>query len=200
MSGEASQPPELPLVAEDGAVPSSKRAVMTNDRLELIANTLMEPNNMRQFGIVLRTTAKGQAAKGSGPTFKAFQNYINQKNHTVLSGCQIGEDALKSWIKQIQLLASEEGKRRAALGERGRNGPEDGPEHVLRHIDASYELMEYFKEFDKKLQKDHANRWNARPEGCEGIEQVKDTGAAIQTGEDSQSEAMTVVKKPASSC
>ncbi len=167
---------------------------MTNDRLELIANTLMEPNNMRQFGIVLKTTAKGQAAKGSGPTFKSFQNFINQKNHPVLSGCQIGEDALKSWIKQIQHLASEEGKRREALGERGRNGAEDGPEHVLRHVDASYELMEFFKEFDKKLQKEHGNRWNAKPEGCEGIEQVKDAGAAIPTGEDSQSEAMNVVK------
>jgi hypothetical protein len=182
------------------SVPLSKRAVMTNDRLELIVNALMERNNMRQFRIVLRTTTKGQAAKGSGPTFKTFQNYINQKNHPVLSRFQIGEDTLKSWIRQIQLLASKEGKRLAALGERGQNGPEDGPEHVLRHIDASYELMEYSKEFDKKLQKDHANRWNARPEGFEVIEQVKDAGAAIQTGEDSQSEAMTVVKKPASSC
>jgi hypothetical protein len=154
-------------------------------------------NNIRQFGIVLKTTAltaKGQAAKGSGPTFKSFQNFINQKNHPVLSGCQIGEDALKSWIKQIQHLASEEGKRREALGERGRNGAEDGPEHVLRHVDASYELMEFFKEFDKKLQKEHVNRWNAKPEGCVGIEQVKDAGAAIPTGEDSQSEAMNVVK------
>ncbi len=69
-SGEASQTPDWSLHAEEVAVQSSKRAVMTNDRLELIASTLMEPNNMCQFGIVLKTTAKGQAAKGSGPTFK----------------------------------------------------------------------------------------------------------------------------------
>jgi hypothetical protein len=38
-------------------------------------------------------------------------------------------------------------------------------EHTLKHIDAAFELMEYLKEFDKKVQKDHANKWNARTEG-----------------------------------
>ena len=80
ISGAPSQASDLPLVGEDSAILSPKRAVMTNDRLELVANTLMEPNNMRQFGIVLKTTPKGQAAQGSGPTFTSLRNHIPEKS------------------------------------------------------------------------------------------------------------------------
>jgi hypothetical protein len=79
ISGEASQVPDPPLHAEEGALRSSKRAVMTNIRLEHIANTLMEPNNMRQFGIVVKTTAQGQAAKKFRTNIQKFSKFHQPK-------------------------------------------------------------------------------------------------------------------------
>ncbi len=78
--------PDPPQQGKEGADSSSKRAVTTNERLELVAYTLMEPYNMSQFGIVLKTTKSKQSAKGSGPAFKSFQDFLNRKNHPVMSG------------------------------------------------------------------------------------------------------------------
>ena len=54
----ADQPTEI-----QGTVPVLKRALETNDRLELVANTLMLQDNMKQFGYMLGVTDKGRARK-----------------------------------------------------------------------------------------------------------------------------------------
>ena len=55
--------------------------------------------------------------------------------------------------------------------------------------------MEYFREFDLKTQKQHSNRWMARPPGMEGVELVKDPGAFIPTGEETQGNALQIVRE-----
>ena len=55
--------------------------------------------------------------------------------------------------------------------------------------------MEYFREFDLKTQKQHSNRWMARPPGMEGVELVKDPGAFIPTGEETPGNALQIVGK-----
>ena len=87
---------------------------------------------------------------------------------------------MTSWIKEIKHLASQESARRASIAEKGRSCS-DGPDRVLSHIDACYELMEYFNEFDSTTQKQNANRYNIHPTGMEGIVLVKDGGSFVPT-------------------
>jgi len=73
---EASEDDESQTLDED-AKSGLKRAKMTNERLQLVANTLMLEGNMRQFGIILRSNAKGHAAHGSKKSFEAFAKSLN---------------------------------------------------------------------------------------------------------------------------
>ena len=72
ISAEGSERPDAPLQEKEPAAPTPRRAVVSDVRLALVAYTLMEPNNMRQYGIILKTTAVGQFAKGSRPVLKSF--------------------------------------------------------------------------------------------------------------------------------
>jgi len=72
-----------------------KRAKMTNERIQLVANTLMLEGNMRQFGHILRSNAKGHFAQGSKKYFEAFAKLLNSKNHPLLHGCFVGVEALQ---------------------------------------------------------------------------------------------------------
>ena len=83
-SEDGSQALESSAEAEQSSMTVVKLARFTPDRLELVANTLMEENNMRQYGILLKTTAKGQFLKGSGPVLKAFQKFLNEKKSSCI--------------------------------------------------------------------------------------------------------------------
>ncbi len=85
-SEDGSQALESSVEAEQSSMTVVKRVRITPVRLELVADALMEENNMRQYEILLNTTAKGQFLKGLGPVLKAFQKFLNEKNHPVLAG------------------------------------------------------------------------------------------------------------------
>jgi len=191
IASAATQDAEVSQSLDEDAASASKRAKMTNDRIQLVANTLMEEGNMRQYGLILKSTAQGHSAKGSKEQLSKFAQFLNAKNHPVLQGCHLGVDALQNWIKQMRNYATTEAARRNSVAEKGRG---DGYE-VPQHIDACFQLMEYFKEFDDQLQKNYANRYLARPSGMEGVELVKDSGATIRTGDEIQGEALLAVRE-----
>ena len=90
--------------------------------------------------------------------------FLKGINHHLFQECQIGVDVLCSWIKIIKAV------RRTSLAEKGRG---DGY-LVPLHVDACYQLMEVFKEFDNQLGKNCANRCNVKPAGVKHLELVKD--------------------------
>ena len=89
-----------------------------------------------------------------------------------------------SWIKIIKAV------RRTSLAKKGLG---DG-RLVPLHVDLCFELMEIFKEFDDQMGKNYANRYNVKPAGMEHLELVKDPGAKIMTGEESQELAINALK------
>jgi hypothetical protein len=151
----------------EDAKPGLKRAKMTNERIQLVANTLMLEGNMRQFGHILKSNAKGHFAQGSKKYFEAFANLLNSKDHPLLRGCFVGVEALQNWIKEVKNLAQTESKRRSSESEIGRRQSNDD---IPPHIDACYQLMEMFYVHDANAQKNHVNRYNAKPEGMEHLE------------------------------
>ena len=125
----ADQPTEI-----QGTVPVLKRALETNDRLELVANTLMLQDNMKQFGYMLGVTDKGRARKNSGKCIESFVKFLNntKPQHPVLAGYFIGDDAMAAWIKNIRKIAQDESKRR-----------KDNAENLKRDILAEQFLFLY---------------------------------------------------------
>ena len=114
IASAATQDAEVSQSLDEDAASASKRAKMTNDRIQLVANTLMEEGNMRQYGLILKSTAKGHSAKGSKEQLSKFAQFLNAKNHPVLQGCHLGVDALQNWIKQMRNYATTEAARALA--------------------------------------------------------------------------------------
>ena len=136
-SEDGSQALKSSAEAKQSSMAVVKRARITPDRLQLVANTLMEENNVLAYGILLKTTAKGQFLKGSGPVLKAFQKFLNEKNRPVLAGCTLGNESMSSWIKEIKSIAATEAERRQSIAERGRNSSDDPDQVKLIFVHAS---------------------------------------------------------------
>ncbi len=104
-------------VANDGTEKPRIRAVMSNDKLEMVCNTLLIPANMKQFGFMLGLTKSGRARPRSGEVIAAFCKYLNEHDRVKIAGWFVGEDAMSNWLKEIRKLA-EEGKKRCKCSER----------------------------------------------------------------------------------
>ena len=87
----------------------AKRAMITPDRVMMLANTLMDEKMMTDHGIILESTPKGGFRNGSACHFKELVNYSNglapSKRPQCLHGVKLGTEGLKGWVLAIKNLA-----------------------------------------------------------------------------------------------
>lgn len=174
---------------------TSSRALKTPARLEYLANLLMMPENMCQYGILLRPpSAKGRAASGSGTFIKKLVEQINEEDHAVMGHNKIGETALKNWITELKILAINHENWIKEVGAKARNTSVQPPSHQR----AAWELMEQFKDYQPPSQ---SNRYTKPPPGMDHLTLIKDNNAALPTGDEqnggkeAQEEAAAKVKE-----
>ena len=71
----------VPQITEAG--PSDeRRAMMTNERLEMVANAVMDETTMVQWGMMVDSTSKWGYKQGSDDFFKKLTNYFNTQKST----------------------------------------------------------------------------------------------------------------------
>ena len=99
--------------ATEAGTCDERRAMLTNERLEMVANNMMDETMMAQYGIVLDNTPKGGYKHGSDGFFKSLATFFNNQKpkHNMLIGVTLGVGALKSWITSIKSLAKLEADR-----------------------------------------------------------------------------------------
>ena len=87
---------ELP--AEDQASTTGlKRAVMSNERLEIVASTLRVRANMKQFGHMLGVSKSGRARPSSNKFIADFAEFMNNSKHPKFDCFFVGNDAMSGW-------------------------------------------------------------------------------------------------------
>ena len=170
------------------------RAVMSPDKLELVCNTLLNPDNMKQFGFMLGVTKTVRAKPKSGDIVKEFCKFLNDSQRVKDAGWFVGDDAMNSWIKEIRKLAAEAQKRK---DENAAKGHPNGAFQEQSHVEAARELMEYFRDYEKLQEKNPQNRYNTPPSevieqiGADACQPQKLTGASLEDdGETMQQVAM----------
>ena len=165
--------PEADAVSND-----PKRAVMTNERLMVLANTLMDPALMEEYGLILDSTPKLGFKNGTQPFFEKLTRFFNEleasKRHKCMVGVTLGWCALKSWVSTIKVLARTEQDRLDLERSTGRAQP---PPAV--HISACHALMTQFLTYNAAKQKNPTNRYNAKPQGLEHLELHKTDDPSI---------------------
>lgn len=193
----AAEPSEAELAPPGNASVQRKKCVMSPARLEFLANTLMMPEVMRQYGLVLKQGKGGRAPAGVGKARQGLAAFLNEQNHIVMDNADIGEDGITNWILQLRNLHSAHLEWEKGSAARGRNV--NGPKPPS-HQQAAYDLFEAFNQYKPPS---HNNRYTQPPPGLEGTELVKDDGATIPELEDdmpevspadAQKEAMEKVK------
>ena len=115
-------------VSNDGDV--SKRAQKTPERLEYLANLLIMPEYMSQYGLLLQPAGK-RLPNGYGNFIKELVQLINDLNHPVMAGKRVGETALKGWIQDIKLLAINHGTWLQDVEAKARNPSVPAPRHQV---------------------------------------------------------------------
>ena len=73
----------VPDVTEAGTS-YERRAMMTNERLEMVANTILDETMMTQYGIVLDNTPKGGYKHGSDGFSRILQFFSTIKNPSTI--------------------------------------------------------------------------------------------------------------------
>ena len=71
------------------------RAVISNDKLEMVCNTLRIPANLKQFGFMLGLTKQGRARPRSGQVIARFCQFLNSSERVKAAGWTVGEDAMR---------------------------------------------------------------------------------------------------------
>jgi hypothetical protein len=159
------------------------RAVISNDKLEMVCNTLRIPANLKQFGFMLGLTKQGRARPRSGQVIARFCQFLNSSERVKAAGWTVGEDAMSNWIKKIRQLAEEAEHRK---DENAAKGHPNGAFQEPSHIEAARELMEYFNDFEKEAEKNPQNRYTAPPQevldqiGADACKPQKLSGASLE--------------------
>ena len=197
----APNPPPAALDSESSS-DAAKRIRVNNERLIVLANTLMNDDMMEQYGIILDSTKAGGYKNGSEKFFTSLATFLNglesSKKHSCIAGVTLTGTGLKAWMTCIKKLASEEKQRQEVASAAGREIPPAFP-----HISASFALMEKASLFLAARQKQPNNRYTAKPKGLEHLELQKTDdpsiaeyagGGAGASGQDMQDAAAAIVR------